>query len=56
MEDLLKKAGFVFDHATGSHYIYRHTITGKTVTVPFHGRNNDLAPGTRKSIKKETGV
>ena len=49
---LLSANGFEFDHATGSHYIYKHPAKG-TITVPFHGNNNEIAPGTLKAILKQ---
>ena len=52
---ILKVDGWVLDHATGSHYIYKHPTKG-TVTVPYHGNNNEIAPGTLKAILKQAGL
>jgi predicted RNA binding protein YcfA (HicA-like mRNA interferase family) len=52
---MLKADGWVLDHATGSHYIYKHPTKG-TVTVPYHGNNNEIAPGTLKAILKQAGL
>ena len=52
---LLKDDGWKFDHATGSHYIYTHPTKG-TVTVPFHGNNIEIKPGTLKAILKKAGL
>jgi predicted RNA binding protein YcfA (HicA-like mRNA interferase family) len=52
---MLKADGWEFDRATGSHYVYKHPTKG-TVTVPFHGGNNEIAPGTLKAILKQTGI
>jgi predicted RNA binding protein YcfA (HicA-like mRNA interferase family) len=41
--------------ATGSHYIFPHPTKG-TVTVPYHGANNEIAPGTLKAILKQAGL
>ena len=52
---LLKANGWELEHATGSHYIYKHPTKG-SVTVPFHGGNNEIATGTLKSILKQAGI
>lgn len=50
---LLEEKGFVRDHVTGSHYIYRDP-TGKRVTVPYHART--LPRGTLLMILKQAGI
>jgi predicted RNA binding protein YcfA (HicA-like mRNA interferase family) len=52
---LLKDDGWEFDHATGSHYTYKHLTKGR-LTVPFHGTNVEIAPGTLKNILKQAGL
>ena len=52
---MLKDGGYVLDHQTGSHRIYKHPTRG-TLSVPFHGSNNDVAPGTLKAILKIAGL
>jgi predicted RNA binding protein YcfA (HicA-like mRNA interferase family) len=52
---LLKDDGWMFDHASGSHYTYKHPAKG-SLTVPFHGGNNEIAPGTLKNILKQAGL
>jgi predicted RNA binding protein YcfA (HicA-like mRNA interferase family) len=52
---MLRGAGFKFDHAAGSHYTYEHPARGK-ITVPFHGINMEIAPGTLKDILKKAGL
>ena len=42
---LLEERGWVLDRIKGSHHVYRHPKTGRSVTVPVHG-NADLKPGT----------
>jgi predicted RNA binding protein YcfA (HicA-like mRNA interferase family) len=50
----LKRAGFVVDRVTGSHYILKHPAKPTLrVTVPFH--NRDLKRGTLQSIVKQAG-
>ncbi len=51
----LREFGYVFDRAgPGSHEIWRHTITGRKVTVPHHAR--DTAEGTLRAILREAGI
>lgn len=51
---VLKSKGFEIDHSTGSHFIFRHPITGKRVTVPF--KVKDLPKGTIMAILRQTGL
>ena len=51
----LNRAGFVHITTKGSHYIFRHTITGLTTTVPMHG-NKDIGRGLLGKILKEAGI
>jgi predicted RNA binding protein YcfA (HicA-like mRNA interferase family) len=55
LEKILKSDGWVFDRAVGSHYTYKHLTKG-TVTVPYHGSNKEIAPGTLKAIMKQAGL
>ena len=32
----LERAGFVFDRQKGSHMIYYHSVTNRTVVIPKH--------------------
>ena len=48
---LLREAGFVEDHQTGSHLILVHPIDGRRAVVPIHTR--DLPKGTLHSILKQ---
>lgn len=52
---LLKEDGWRLGHTTGSHRIYEHPAKGR-VTVPFHGDNKEIAPGTLKAILKQAGL
>ena len=51
---ILKTKGFEKDHVTGSHFIFRHPINKKKVTIPF--KCKDLPKGTAMSILKEAGI
>ena len=50
----LKKAGFVLDHTTGSHYFFTSNKIAHPITVPFH--NNDLKLGTLSAILKQAKI
>ena len=52
--DLLKKAGFVFDRAKGSHHIFYHPETKKRAVVPHPKK--DLPTGTANAILKQAGI
>ena len=55
LEKMLRADGWARVRATGSHYIFPHPTKG-TVTVPYHGANNEIAPGTLKAILKQAGL
>jgi predicted RNA binding protein YcfA (HicA-like mRNA interferase family) len=51
----LRALGWVFDRSgAGSHEIWRHSITGRKVTLPHH--NKDMAEGTLRAILREAGI
>ena len=50
----LKRAGFVLDHTTGSHYFFYSDKAAHPITVPFH--NNDLKLGTLSAILKQAKI
>lgn len=51
----LRKFGFRFDRAgAGSHEVWRHSQTGRKVTIPHHA--NDMAEGTLRAILREAGI
>lgn len=51
----LRLSGFAFDrHGPGSHEIWRHTVTGRRVTLPHHAR--EMAEGTLRAILREAGI
>lgn len=51
---ILKEKGFEIDHSTGSHFIFRHSLNSKMVTVPF--KNKDIPKGTIMSILRQVGI
>jgi predicted RNA binding protein YcfA (HicA-like mRNA interferase family) len=51
----LRIFGFAFDrHGPGSHEVWRHTRTGRKITIPHHAR--DVAEGTLRAILREAGI
>jgi predicted RNA binding protein YcfA (HicA-like mRNA interferase family) len=50
----LSKAGYEFDHQTGSHMILRHRDPPfRRLTVPDH---KEIAKGTLRAIIRESGL
>ena len=52
---LLEARGWQLDRVKGSHHVYWHPGTGRSVTVPVHG-NADLKPGTQRQIMRDAGI
>jgi len=51
----LHALGYNFDRpGPGSHELWRHTVSGRKVTVPHHSR--DMAEGTLRAILREPGI
>ncbi|MGD0696761.1 MAG: type II toxin-antitoxin system HicA family toxin [Terriglobia bacterium] len=51
----LRTLGFAFDRSgPGSHGVWRHTLSGRKVTLPRH--SHDMAEGTLCAILREAGV
>jgi predicted RNA binding protein YcfA (HicA-like mRNA interferase family) len=51
----LRTFGFAFDRpGPGSHEVWRHTETGRKVTLPHHAR--DMAEGTLRAVLREAGI
>jgi len=55
--EFLKKHGFIYAHAKGSHYYYTGHYDGqpRIVQVPFHG-SKSFKPRTFKGIVKQSGI
>lgn len=54
----LKKHGFMYSYARGSHHFYIGFQEGlsRQVMVPFHGNNKTLKPRTMRSIILQSGI
>jgi len=50
----LERSGFVLDRVKGSHHVYYHPQTKKTVVISFHGK--DLPKGILNEILKQAGI
>jgi predicted RNA binding protein YcfA (HicA-like mRNA interferase family) len=52
---IIESFGFVHDHTTGSHMIYKHS-DGRKTTIPFHA-GEEIGPGLLiKIIKKDLRI
>ena len=51
----LLRAGFRYVYTKGSHYYYRHPISGRTTTIPSHG-GQDIGRGLLNKIIKQAGL
>jgi predicted RNA binding protein YcfA (HicA-like mRNA interferase family) len=54
LEKIIKKDGWIFDEADGSHYHYCHPYKTGKVTIPRH--KGDIKKGTLNSILKQAGL
>jgi len=52
--EALLRAGFTVHRIRGSHYILKHSQTGRRVTIPYQRR--ELALKTLHSILKQMGI
>jgi predicted RNA binding protein YcfA (HicA-like mRNA interferase family) len=51
----LRTFGYAFERpGPGSHEVWRHTVTGRKVTLPHHAR--DMAEGTLRAILREADI
>ena len=54
IERIIKKDGWKFKVAKGSHYKYVHASKFGKVTIPYH--NGDIAPVIINSILRQAGL
>ena len=52
--DILEKSGFYLIRTSGSHFVYRNSISKKRVIVPYH--KGDIPKGTLMSILSQAGI
>ncbi len=51
----LRSFGWAYDRPSpGSHEVWRHSSTGRKVTLPHHAR--DMAEGTLRAVLREAGI
>lgn len=55
VEEYLSAAGYVYDHTSGSHFIWKNVATGHAVPVPHHG-NQPLRQGLLNAIFRSCGI
>ncbi|MBI2836169.1 MAG: type II toxin-antitoxin system HicA family toxin [Chloroflexi bacterium] len=53
VEVVLKRAGFIFDRQRGSHIVYYHPKTNRTVVFPKH---REIRRGTLREILREMDI
>jgi len=52
---IVEKFGFVYNHTTGSHMVYKHQ-DGRRTTIPYHA-GEEIGPGLlNKIIKRDLGI
>jgi predicted RNA binding protein YcfA (HicA-like mRNA interferase family) len=51
---VVKLLNYEFDHATGSHHVYKNLNTNKIIVIPMH--NKDLRIGTVKAIIRQLDI
>jgi predicted RNA binding protein YcfA (HicA-like mRNA interferase family) len=51
---ILKRAGFLIDHVTGSHYVLRHPVTKRRALVAYHAKG--IPKGTAHKILTSAGI
>lgn len=51
---ILKRAGFQYLYTKGSHYYFKHPITGRITSVPFHTKS--IGRGLLSKIIKQAGL
>ena len=54
--DMLEADGWFLSRQKGSHKQYKHSFKTGTVTVPDHGKNEDLEHFLVNSIFKQAGL
>ena len=52
---ILEQRGWTLARINGAHHIYRHAGARRITVVPVHG-NQDLKPGTQRSIMRDAGL
>ena len=51
---MLKENGFRLDRSSGSHFIWKNDVTGRSAPVPHH--NKPLSVGIVLSIYRQAGI
>ena len=56
MIKIIEKNGWYFHSQAGSHRQYKHPVKKGRVTIPDHGKSDDLDHKTVSSILKQAGL
>ena len=56
MIEIIEADGWYFVRQKGSHKQYKHAIKKGTVTIPDHGKNDELNHQLVNSILKQSGL
>ncbi len=52
---IIENFGFIYNHTTGSHMVYKHP-DGRKTTIPYHS-GEEIGPGLlNKIVKKDLGI
>lgn len=54
--DIIEADGWFVNRQKGSHIQFRHLTKKGTVTVPYHGKNDELEHALVSSILKQAGL
>ena len=51
--EALRRAGYHLDRQRGSHMVFVHSLSNRTIVLPRHA---ELKPGTVRAILRESGL
>ncbi len=54
--EIIEADGWFLSRQKGSHKQYKHSIKEGTVTIPYHGKNEELEHFLVNSILKQAGL
>jgi len=54
--DIIEADGCFFSRQKGSHKQYKHPLKAGIVTIPYHGKNEELEHFLVNSILKQAGL
>ena len=54
--NFIQRLGYQFARQNGSHQIWKHPMTGQTLSVPIHSPKKQMDKGNVKSVMKQMGL